>query len=159
MTDTFWALIGLILFLALLFYLKVPSWIGRNLDARAKRIADELEEARRLREEAQKILTDYQQRRHDAEKEAAEMIALAQREAEALIQEAKQKTQEYIERRQKLAEYKIAQAERDALVAVRARSVDVAVEAAAKIVGLELDDQKSANLFQSSLEDVKTHLN
>jgi len=107
MTDTFWALVGLVLFLALLVYLKVPAWIGRSLDARAKHISDELEEARRLREEAQKLLEEYQQKRHEAEKIAADIIVSAQREADFLIQEAKRKTQDYIKRREKLAELKI----------------------------------------------------
>jgi len=159
MTDTFWALVGLILFLALLLYLKVPDWIGRSLDARAKHIADELDEARRLREEAQNLLAEYQQKRHDAEQEAAHIVAVAQREAESLTQIARSKTQEYIERRQKLAEQKIAQAERDAVSEVRSKAVDIAIETATQILGEEAQGEKAASLFKSSLAEVRARLN
>jgi len=89
MTDTFWALVGLILFLVLLVYLKVPAWIGRSLDARAKRISDELEEAQRLHKEARLLLSEYQQKYREAEQVAADIITAAQREADILTQEAK----------------------------------------------------------------------
>ncbi|MDA4630026.1 ATP F0F1 synthase subunit B, partial [Escherichia coli] len=103
--------IVLVIFLALMVYLKVPGVVGKSLDGRAERIRDELEEARRLREEAQSLLAEYQRKRKEAEKEAGEIVAAAQREAHAIIEETKQKTEEYVARRNKLAEQKIAQAE------------------------------------------------
>jgi len=159
MTDTFWALVGLVLFLALLAYLKVPGWIGRSLDVRARRISDELEEARRLREEAQKLLEEYQQKRHEVEKIAADIVGSAQREADLLTQEAKRKTQDYIKRREKLVELKIAQVEQDVIAEVRAKAVDIAVKAATKLIAEEVIDEKSASFFQSSLDEVRTRLN
>lgn len=114
MDATFWALIALVIFLALMVYLKVPGVVGKSLDGRAERIRDELEEARRLREEAQSLLAEYQRKRKEAEKEAGEIVAAAQREAHAIIEETKQKTEEYVARRNKLAEQKIAQAETEA---------------------------------------------
>ena len=159
MTDTFWALIALVLFLAILAYLKIPSWIGKALDARSKRISDELEDARRLREDSQQLLAEIQRKRSEAEKEAADIIAVAQREAVALTEDARRKTEEYVERRNKLAEQKIALAEADAISAVRSKAVDIAIAAAGKIISEELDTNKSEKLFQSSLEQVKTKLN
>ena len=96
MDATFWATVGLIIFLAIVVYLKVPATIGKSLDARADKIRAELEEARRLREEAQQLLAEYQRKRKDAEKEAAEIVDHAKREAGVLVTEAKQKTEEYV---------------------------------------------------------------
>lgn len=156
---TFYALVGLILFLALIVYLKVPGVVGKSLDARADKIRDELEEARRLREEAQSLLAEYQRKRKEAEKEASEIVAIAQREAHGLLEEAKQKTEEYVTRRNKLAEQKIAQAEVEAVNEVRASAVDIAVAAASKILADKVDTKASADLFKSSLAEVKSRLN
>lgn len=159
MDATFWALVGLVIFLALLVYLKVPGVVGKSLDGRADRIRDELEEARRLREEAQSLLAEYQRKRKEAEKEAGEIVAAAQREAHAIIEETKQKTEEYVARRNKLAEQKIAQAETEAVNDVRASAVDIAVAAAGRILKDKVDAKTSADLFKSSLSEVKTRLN
>ncbi|MCX8281038.1 F0F1 ATP synthase subunit B [Phyllobacterium sp. 0TCS1.6C] len=156
---TFYALVGLIIFLALIVYLKVPGTVGKSLDARADKIRDELEEARRLREEAQSLLAEYQRKRKEAEKEAGEIVAIAQREAHGLLDEAKQKTEEYVARRTKLAEQKIAQAELEAVNEVRATAVDVAIAAAGKVLADKVDAKTSAELFKSSLTEVKSRLN
>ncbi|MCE3519851.1 F0F1 ATP synthase subunit B [Escherichia coli] len=158
MDATFWALIALVIFLALMVYLKVPGVVGKSLDGRAERIRDELEEARRLREEAQSLLAEYQRKRKEAEKEAGEIVAAAQREAHAIMEETKQKTEEYVARRNKLAEQKIAQAETEAVNDVRASAVDIAVAAAGRILKDKVDAKTSADLFKSSLSEVKTRL-
>lgn len=77
---TFYALVGLILFFVLIAYLKVPGMVGKALDARADKISNELAEAKRLREEAQSLVAEYQRKRKDAEAEAASIVAAAQRE-------------------------------------------------------------------------------
>ena len=159
MDATFWALIALVIFLALMVYLKVPGVVGKSLDGRAERIRDELEEARRLREEAQSLLAEYQRKRKEAEKEAGEIVAAAQREAHAIIEETKQKTEEYVARRNKLAEQKIAQAETEAVNDVRASAVDIAGAAAGRTLKDKVDAKTSADLFKSSLSEVKTRLN
>jgi len=159
MDATFWAFVSLILFLAVLVYVKVPSIVAKALDARADRIRKELEDARALREEAQQLLAEYQRKRHEAEKEAADLVAAAQREAEHIVADAKAKTEEYVARRTKLAEQKIAQAERDAIAEVRARAVDVAVAAAGKILGDTVDGKVGKTLFEQSLAQIKSKLN
>ncbi len=156
---TFYALVGLIIFLALVVYLKVPGVVGKSLDARADKIRDELEEARRLREEAQSLLAEYQRKRKEAEKEASEIVAIAQREAHGLLEEAKKKTEDYVARRNKLAEQKIAQAEVEAVNEVRASAVDIAVAAASRILSEKVDAKTSADLFNASLSEVKSRLN
>ncbi|MCA1370829.1 F0F1 ATP synthase subunit B [Bradyrhizobium sp. BRP14] len=156
---TFYALVGLILFFALIAYLKVPGMIGKALDARADKISNELAEAKRLREEAQSLVAEYQRKRKDAEAEAASIVAAAQREAEMLTAEAKQKTEEYVARRTALSEQKIKQAESDAINAVRAAAVDLAISAAEKVLASKTDAGAQEALFKKALGEVKSRLN
>lgn len=159
MDATFWAFVALVIFLAIIFYLKVPGMIGKSLDERANRIRNELEEARRLREEAQQLLAEYQRRRKEAEKEAGDIVAAAKREAGQILEEAHARTEEYVARRTSLAEQKIGQAEREAVNEVRAMAVDIAVEAARKVMGQTVDAHVGSELFQASLNEVRSKLN
>ena len=159
MDATFWAFVGLILFLAIVVYYGAPGAVGRSLDERAGRIRNELEEARRLREEAQQLLAEYQRKRKEADQEAGDIIAAARREADLLVAEAKARTEEYVARRAALAETKIAQAERDAVNEVREHAVDLAVEAAGRLLADKVDSRADAAMFKASLADVKARLN
>jgi len=154
-----WATIALIIFIGAIIYLKVPGMLAKSLDARAAKISSELEEARKLREEAQQLLGQYQQKRKEAEKEAADIVAAAKREAEMLAAEAAKRTQDYVVRRTALAEQKIAQAEREAVAEVRGTAVDVAVEAARALLAAKVDAKAGSDLFKSALQDVKAKLN
>ncbi|AWI56175.1 F0F1 ATP synthase subunit B [Sinorhizobium fredii] len=156
---TFYALVGLILFLALIAYLKVPGKIAEALDARADKIGNELAEAKRLREEAQSLVAEYQRKRKDAEADAANIVAAAQREAEMLTAEAKQKTEDYVARRTALSEQKIKQAESDAINAVRTAAVDLAISAAEKVLAAKTDATAQETLFKQALGEVKGRLN
>ncbi|MDX8452100.1 F0F1 ATP synthase subunit B [Mesorhizobium sp. VK9D] len=156
---TLWAAIALFIFLGAIIYLKVPGMLAKSLDARAAKISGELEEARKLREEAQQLLGQYQQKRKEAEKEAADIVAAAKREAELLASEAAKKTEDYVARRTALAEQKIGQAEREAVSEVRASAVDIAVEAARALLAAKVDVKAGADLFKSALDDVKAKLN
>ncbi|EYS92331.1 ATP synthase subunit B [Bartonella bacilliformis str. Heidi Mejia] len=158
MTDTFWAFIGLILFLALLFYFKVPAMALRSLDERAKRIAGELDEALRLREEAQGILAEYQQKCAGIEQDVQEIITAAKHEAEIIVAEARVKTEEYVKNRNKLVEQKIAQAESDAIQEISSSAVNLAISSASKIINNELGAKKANNLIKESIIKVKTNL-
>lgn len=164
MTDTFWAFVGLILFLALLVYFKTPQMLVRHLDARAKRIKDELDEALRLREEAQEVLAEYQRKHAEAEKDAQEIIAAAKHEVTAIIAQARTKAEEYVRNRNKLAEQKIAQAEADAIRMVSSSAIDLAVSTARTLIAKELDSNKANELIKKSLSEesvtkMKTYLN
>ncbi|MBL8908297.1 MAG: F0F1 ATP synthase subunit B, partial [Rhizobiales bacterium] len=99
-----WVLVAFILFIALLVYLKVPGKVAAMLDDRASKIASELAEAKRLREEAQALLAEYQKKRVDAERDAVNIIEQAKREAEAFAQEARAKLSETLDRRSRQAE-------------------------------------------------------
>ncbi|WEZ84996.1 F0F1 ATP synthase subunit B [Rhizobium sp. 32-5/1] len=156
---TFWATVGLVLFLALAAYLKVPAMLAKALDERANKITNELDEAKRLREEAQALLVEYQRKRKDAETEAAQIVAAAEREAEMLTAEAKLKTEEFVARRTALSEQKIAQAESDAITAVRSAAVDLAVAAAESVIAAKSDAAVQGKLFSQAISDVKARLN
>lgn len=156
---TLWATIGLLIFLAIVLYIKVPATLGKALDARSERIRGELDEARRLREEAQALLAEYQKKRKQAEQEAAAIVEAARHEASVLADEAHKRTEEYVQRRTALAEQKIGQAEREAIAEVRSSAVDLAVEAARKVLGDKVDAKVGADLFKDSLAEVKAKLN
>ncbi|WP_375613531.1 MULTISPECIES: F0F1 ATP synthase subunit B [unclassified Bartonella] len=164
MTDTFWAFVGLVLFLALLVYFQIPQRVIHHLDARAKRIKDELDEALRLREEAQEILAEYQRKHAEAEKDAQEIIAAAKHEVESVIAEARAKAEEYVKNRNKLAGQKIAQAEADAIRMVSSSAIDLAISTARTLIAREIDSNKADELIKESLEKesfikMKTYLN
>src|SRR5436189_3980100 len=106
-----WVAVAFVLFVALGIYLKVPAMLAKMLDERADKIGKELAEAKKLREEAQALLAEYQKKRTEAEKDAAKIVAQAKVEAEAYSVETLKKLAETIERRTKQAAQKIAQAE------------------------------------------------
>lgn len=159
MDSTFWALVGLVLFLGVIAYFKVPRMITKSLDDRSEGIRNELAEARRMREQASRLLADTQKKRRDAETEAEEIVAAAKREAENLSTEAERKTAEYVERRTALAEQKIGQAEAQAVAEVKAAAVDVATAAAAHLIGQKVSGRTQTEMFKSSLEEVRTRMN
>jgi F-type H+-transporting ATPase subunit b len=156
---TFFAFVGLLLFFALIVYLKVPGMVAKSLDERADKIRDELAEAKRLREEAQHVLAEYQRKRKEAETEAAGIIAAAEREAAMLTAEAKQKTEEFVARRNALSEQKIKRAEAEAVNAVRSAAVDLAIAAAEKLLVKKAGADVQQTLFAASLGEVKGRLN
>lgn len=156
---TFFAFVGLLLFLALVVYLKVPGMMAKSLDARADKIRGELAEAKRLREEAQHVLAEYQRKRKEAEAEAAGIVAAAEREAAMLTAEAKQKTEEFVTRRNALSEQKIKQAETEAVNAVRSAAVDLAIAAAEAVLAKKTDAAVQDSLFKGALGEVKGRLN
>jgi F-type H+-transporting ATPase subunit b len=158
-TPELWVLVSFVLFLGLLVYYKIPNTLAKALDNRADRIRVELEEARRLREDAQQILADYQRKQRDAEKEAEDIIAVARREAQVYADESRKALQESLQRRLKLAEEKIARAEEQAIQDIRSQSVDAAVAAAERLIARELKDKSAESLVDRSIRDVSAKLN
>lgn len=159
MDATFWATVALVIFLAIVFYIKVPGKITASLDDRANGIRKELDDARKLREEAQSLLADYQRKQREAETEAEGIVAAAKREAEMLREEANAKIEDYIARRTKVAEQKIALAEAQAAADVKAAAVDLAVAAAETVLAKQMTGKTAADLLDKSIADVKANLN
>ena len=154
----FWATISLLVFLGVVIYLKVPGMIGKALDGRIKAIEGELAEAERLRQEAKFLLEEYEAKRQAATTEAEGIVAAAREEAFRLTAEAKTSLETLITRRTKAVEDKIAQAESQAIAEVRARSADVAVEAARVLLTKQMN-QKGGALIDAAIKDVGTKLN
>jgi F-type H+-transporting ATPase subunit b len=154
-----WVALAFILFLALLVYLGVHRKITDSLDQRQARIKGELDEARRLKEEAQALLAEFQRKGREAEKEAEAIIAGAKAEAERIAAEAKTRMEDFISRRTKMAETKIIQAEAQALADVRSAAADAAVTAAEKILSVAAKGEVAVNLLQQGIEDVRKKFN
>jgi F-type H+-transporting ATPase subunit b len=155
----FWVALAFVIFMGILVKFGVPKMALSALDERSDRIKQALDEAQRLRSEAQAVLTQYQKKREDAEKEAQAIIVSARVEAERLAGEAKGKVEEFIARRTKMAESKIAQAEAQALADVRAAAADAAVAAAEKILVQTTHGAAAESLIAKGISDLKAKLN
>ena len=154
-----WVAIAFVMFMGGLGYLGVHKMIAKSLDDRADRIRAELDEARKLKDEAAQVLAQYQRKRQEAESEAQEIIAGAKAEAERLAIEAKTKIEEFVARRTKMAETKIAQAEAQATADVRSAAAEAAVAAAEKILTSEAKGKLASDLVARGIEDVRKKLN
>jgi len=155
----FWVAVSFIIFLGVLFYFGVHKQLVTMLDARALEISKELSEARRLREEAEKVLADYRRKEGEAANEAGSIIALAAKEAEMLAAETRKSVKEHFDRRMKLAEEKIARAEQDAVREVRSVAVDAAVAAAQSLIAEKLTSDRAEKLVTESIDSLKSKLN
>ena len=155
----FWVAVSFFIFLGLVLYLGVHKKIAAALDARAATIAKELAEAKRLREEAEKVLADYKRKEGDATKEAQNIISLASKEAKTLAEESRRSMKEHFERRMKLAEDKIARAQAEALREVRNAAADAAVIAAQSLIAKSLTPETADKLVKKGIEALKSRLN
>jgi F-type H+-transporting ATPase subunit b len=156
---TVWVLLGLLVFIGILIYMKVPGKLAAALDQRSEKIRSELEAAERLRKEAEALLAEYQRKRGEAESEAAAIIAQAKRESEALGEEARVRLADYVTRRTKAVETRIAQAESQAIAEVRSRAVDVAAAAAGVILKNKATGARGEELVRRSIDSVRKNLN
>jgi F-type H+-transporting ATPase subunit b len=154
-----WVAVGFVIFLGILAYVGVPKMLTRSLDERAARIKAELDEARRLKEEAQKLLAEYKSKQQQAEAEAQSIITSARAEAERTAAEAKAKMEEFVARRTKLADTKIAQAEAQAIADVRAAAAEAAVKAAETVLSQTVKGKVADDLLTRGIGDVKSKLN
>lgn len=150
-----WVSAAFLVVVVLLLRLGAHRSIVSALDKRSQKIADDLNEARRLREQAQEILAQYQRQQRDAEQEAKEIIEEARREAKRIEAASRTKIAEQIERRAKTAEEKIARAEAQAIAEVRAQAADLAVEAAREIIRTRMDKGAHAALVEKAIAGLR----
>jgi F-type H+-transporting ATPase subunit b len=146
----FWVLVAAVIFVAVVWKPARKSLIG-SLDERAARIRAELDDARKLREEAEQLLAQYQQKQREAAAEAAAIIAHAHEEAERIAAQSAVDLEAALTRRQRLAEERIAQAETKALEDIRAAAVDVAISAARAVIVSDMDDTRSGALLDAAI--------
>ena len=153
-----WVSLGFLVVVGLAFYLRVHKNIASALDTRAQRIADELDEARRLREEAQELLAQYQRRQREAEEEAQAIIDQAKRDAKRLAASMRDKINDQIARRARSAEEKIARAETQALAEVRRETVNMAIDATREIIRSRMDQSAQAALAEQAVDELRSRL-
>ena len=154
-----WVAIAFLCFVGLLIYIGAHRKVIDSLDARQARIKSELDEALRLKSEAQALLADFERNGREAEAEAEAIIASAKAEAERLAAEAKTRTEDFVARRTKMAEAKIAQAEATAMADVRAAAADAAVAAAEKILAAAAKGKAAEDLLRRGIADIKQKFN
>lgn len=153
-----WVLAGFIIFVAAL-----ARPLGRamtsSLDKRADAIKVELDEAQRLREEAQHTLAEYQRKQRDALAEAEGIIAEAREEAKRMQKASQERTEQSLERREQQALEMIAAAESRAVADVRALTADIAIDATRRILADVVEGQKGDELVDAAIRDVPNKLN
>ena len=154
-----WVAIAFVILMVVFGYLGVFKSAMTALDHRAERIKAELDDAQRLKLEAAKVLADYKARTASAEREAAEIIANARSEAERIATEAKAKMEDFVARRTKTAESKIALAEAQAVADVRAAAAEAAVQAASTILSQSVKGQVADDLLAKGINEVRQKLN
>lgn len=151
--PTFWTAVAFVVFIALIVKPLIKA-VPKALDARADKIRGDLDEAERLKTEAQDLLAQYQRKQRDAAREAEEIVAHARREADRLAEDAHAKLEQRLERREKLALERIERAEAQALADVRARAVDVAIEATRRVLAESLPAQKADALVDAAIAEL-----
>ena len=155
----FWVGLGFLLVIGIFVWKKVPALLAKLLDARAHAISKELDEARRLREEAAAVLAGYMQKVANVESEVAAIVADAKAEAERFGKESRAQLRLQIDRRAKMAQEKIAQAEAAALNEIRGLAADVSVAAAEKLIAARMDEKRAASLVEASIKELPDKLN
>ena len=159
MDATFWVGAAFVLFVGILVYLKVPGMLTGALDERAKKISDDLDQARELRAEAQVLLATYQRKQRDALTEAEEIIAHAKEEAMREAEQAEKKLEEAVARRQQAALNKIALAEAQAENEVRDTAIEIAIAAATAVVAQQVRGDRADALVDTAIQDLRRYLN
>jgi F-type H+-transporting ATPase subunit b len=159
LASEFWVLVPVLLFLALVAWKGGFKAAGSALDKRAVAIRDELDEARRLREEAQTLLASYQRQQAEAETLAEEIVERARRDAETMAAKARTDLTERLQRRAAQAEAKIASAESQALAEVKSKAADLAVNMAEELIRSEMGSADQTRLFKDGLAQMSGTLN
>jgi F-type H+-transporting ATPase subunit b len=154
-----WVAVSFVILMGVFAYFGIHRTILKALDTRSVRIKQELDDARRLRDEAAALLADYKARHAAAEREAADIITSAKEEAERIAAEAKTKMEDFVARRTKTAESKIALAEAQALADVRAAAADAAVTAATTILSQSVKGSVADDLINKGIGEVRSKLN
>ena len=155
-TETFWVAVALFAFIAILVKFGVPSMILGALDKRGLQVQAELDEAKRLRLDAENLLASFTARKVAAEKEAADIIINAEIEAKNMAKDAKVKMDDFIARRTKQAELKITQAEQQALADVRASAANYAIKASSMLI---TSNKLGDGLIDQGIAQIKKNFN
>ena len=157
--PTFWVLVAFIGFVGVLVYFKVPGMVTKGLDARAEKIKADLEDADALLKEAQDLLASYQKKQREAADEAQEIKARAKEEGKRIVENGRARLEDSLQRREKLAVDRITQAEASALDEIRARTVDIALDATRDLLADNLSDHKANAMLDDAIKELPGRLN
>lgn len=157
-TATAWVSIAMLVLVGIILWKKVPAMIGASLDNKIAEIRAHLDEAKNLREEAEKIRSEYESKLACAVSEADDMKQRAEQEAESIIAEAKDNATALIARRKKMAEQKIQSAERAAIADIQAHVADTAILASKTLVEKQHDADKDSNLINETIAGLEQAL-
>ncbi|MFN4102304.1 MAG: ATP F0F1 synthase subunit B, partial [Pararhodobacter sp.] len=152
-TD-FVVLLGFLVFVGILLWFKIPALIGRLLDKRAATIRADLQEARKLREEAQELRASFERKKGEVKEQAERIVAKAKADAEFAAKQAKADLETAIARRLRTAEDKIASAEAAAVKAVRDEAIAVSISAASELIAKNLSSAEAKRLIDESITTV-----
>ncbi|WP_415921749.1 F0F1 ATP synthase subunit B [Tateyamaria sp. SN6-1] len=150
--------IAFVLFIAVLFYFKVPGMITKMLDDRAAGIQSDIDEARSLREEAQTLLASYERKQQEVQAQADKIVAQAKADAEAAAEQARADLKTSIARRLAAAEDQIASAEAGAVKEVRDMAAVVAVQAARDVIAKQMTADAANGLIDDAISQVDAKL-
>ncbi|NNE39649.1 MAG: F0F1 ATP synthase subunit B [Marinicaulis sp.] len=160
LADTsFWVLVAFVIVIGVFIRAGVHKSIASGLDKRGQRIADELDAARKMREEAQELLAQYQRRQREAENEAAAIIEQAKADAKRMAVEARDKINEQMTRREKAVEEKIKRAEAQAIAEVRNQTADLAVAAAERVIAERMDKTAQGAVIDKAISGLRNDIN
>jgi F-type H+-transporting ATPase subunit b len=149
-----WVSIAMLVLIGIFVWKKVPGLITGGLDNKIAEIKAQLDEAKELRAEAEKLRDEYAAKIAGAEKDAEAMMEGAQREADAILEKAQADSEAMVARRKRMAEDKIAAAERDAVAGVREAAVDAAAAASKALIA----DKHSADADKALADEVISSL-
>ena len=155
---TFWVAVSFFIFVGGLIYLKIPQKINNSLINQINEIKKELDEAKKLKVEAQNLLSDYENKIDKSKKEAQKIVALAKKESEKTILEKTQQFHQLIENKKKNAEQKIIQIKEDALKDIKNISIKISIEAVEHLIKHSIDKSKLEKIYIQSLDQTKASL-
>lgn len=156
---TGWVAVGMLIVFGILIWAKVPKLVGGMLDKQIAEIKQTLDEAADLRKEAEALKAEYEAKTAGAQAEAEALMASAEKEAEALVEQATADTKALVARRKKMAEEKIAAAERSAIAAVRAKAATAATQAAEALIVANHDSDADKSLVDKAIGDIGKSVN
>jgi F-type H+-transporting ATPase subunit b len=153
----FWVAVAFVILVAIAVRPMVRA-VTAMVDDRVQRVRNTLDEAARLRDEAQRLLADYQRRQSEAAGEVDAMVAHARTEAERLTKEGGERLAALLKRREQLALDRIAQAEAEAMQQVRNVSVDIAIAAARRLIAERIDEAGRVRLVERAIAELPAKL-
>lgn len=157
-SPTFWVAVAFAIFVAFIVWRRVPAMVAKALDGRAEKIKRELDDAKKLRDEAERLLAEYKKKHAEAANEADAILKQAAEEAKLFAREAEKRLAAALERLSKATGEKIAQAEANAVKEVRAAAVESAVKAAEAVLGERLKAGRNQGLLDEAIEDLDQRL-